>query len=453
MPKKTAFKKGRRSAPKRPTGRLDAVVADVHGQIFELADYAAVGMAGETQQPLATPETVPIPYGSELMMLPDRRPIVWHRQRKELQVLTRNPYAPDEPIFPVAAFNSPGYVISATSAYQETQQANPLPLFSYGAVGWKNGGFHTAAQQVDREPRQDLRQMPIEKVKAGVHLLQKELSGNRLLAHLQNCALNYGCPAGKNFFLGRYEAPLPVSQSCNAKCLGCLSLQPEGPISCSQHRIDFTPTATEIRQIALAHISRVPKAVVSFGQGCEGDPLLAADVIAAAIAEIRQHTHRGTIHMNSNASRPQALARLFDAGLDSLRVSINSLRPACYGAYFRPNGYRFEDVIKSVRLALDRGIHVSLNYLNLPGFTDSRQELATLERFLTRYPVAMIQWRNLNYDPMRYWQAMQAVSPSSDGIGIRRMLNRLHSQFPQLVFGYFNPPREKWNRRGKKQMT
>ena len=34
---------------------------------------------------------------------------------------------------------------------------------------------------------------------------------NRLFRHLETCALTYGCPAAKNLFLCRYEAPLPTS--------------------------------------------------------------------------------------------------------------------------------------------------------------------------------------------------------------------------------------------------
>ena len=54
----------------------------------------------------------------------------------------------------------------------------------------------------------------------------------------------------------------------------------------SQDRIDFKPSSNEIADVALCHIKRVKQGVVSFGQGCEGDPLLAADVIEPAIKEI-----------------------------------------------------------------------------------------------------------------------------------------------------------------------
>jgi hypothetical protein len=47
--------------------------------------------------------------------------------------------------------------------------------------------------------------------------------------------------------------------------------------------------------------------VVSFGQGCEGDPLMAARVIGPAIRLIREQTLDGTINMNTNASLPHIL--------------------------------------------------------------------------------------------------------------------------------------------------
>ena len=171
-------------------------------------------------------------------------------------------------------------------------------------------------------------------------------------------------------------------------------VQKHSDIPHSQDRIGFTPSPEEIAEVALEHIKRVDQSVVSFGQGCEGDPLLAADVIAPAIRLIRSETHRGTINMNTNASRPRALQQVIDAGLDSIRVSINSVRPECYQAYFRPKGYGFSDVLKSIELAVGSGLFVAVNYLNCPGFTDTAPEMKTLRRFLKQYRIQMIQWRN-----------------------------------------------------------
>ncbi len=421
---------------------LTALVADQAGEIFELDGYAAAGMAGPRLEPLSRAQTCNMPHGSELMYLPDRKPVLLNIKTGQLETLRENPYAAGETIFPVAAFNSPGYVLTRVSAYRETKMAQTLPLFSYGAVGWYNNNFRSAVVLVDSEPRQDLRRMQPKDVVAGVDRIRKQMPDNRLRAHLEKCALTYGCPAGKNFFLGRYEAPLPTAKQCNARCMGCLSLQKNSDIPHSQDRIAFTPSPQEIAEVALAHIRRVPKSVVSFGQGCEGDPLLAADVIEAAIYRIRRQTGSGTINMNTNGSLPVKLGRLFDAGLDSVRISMNSVRKKCYNAYFRPKGYSFSDVLKSIDMALAHEKFVAINYLNCPGFSDTPREVDALVRFLGKHPIHMIQWRNLNFDPIRYWNKMNALSRHGKPMGMETVLKRVRTQFPELKFGYFNPPKE-----------
>ncbi len=422
--------------------QLTALVANAKGEIFDLAGYGALGSDGPIQAPLSVANTCNLPFGSELMYLPFRMPVVYDLLQNCVVTLAENPYEPGEPIFPVAAFNSPGYVLSHTSAYAERPQAEFLPLFSYGAVGWHRGKFRSAVIEVDKEPRQDLRRMPLEKIKAGVMRLRRQMPRNRLRAHLEKCALTYGCPAGKNFFLGRYEAPLPTSQTCNASCLGCISLQTEDHMSCSQERIAFTPSPEEIAQVALAHIQRVKQAVVSFGQGCEGDPLMAAGTIGPAIRLIRSATGKGTINLNTNGSLPEKIRILLDAGLDSLRFSINSVRKECYTAYFRPKGYTFEDVVAGIDLALERGAHVAINYLNCPGFTDTPEERDALHGFIQAHPIQMIQWRNLNYDPLRYLQTMSKAANHGAPIGMQQLLDQVRRAFPELRFGYFNPPKE-----------
>jgi len=434
--------------PDRPskTGSnwLTAVVANQKGEIFELDGYAAVGMSGNRFVPLKKDQSVSIPYGSELMFLPHRTPILYAIQKQQCVSLGRNPYDVSKKIFPVAAFNSPGYIITHNSAYEDNPEAAPLPLFSYGAVGWFDGGFRSAVLQVDPERRQDLRLMPPEKVEAGIQRMRQKLPNNRLSHHLESCALTYGCPAGKNFFLGRYEAPLPTATTCNADCLGCLSLQKQPGISCSQERIAFAPTPEEIAGVALVHIHDVQQAIVSFGQGCEGEPLLAADVITPAIQLIRKKTSKGTIHINTNGSLPGVIRQLIGAGLDSVRISINSFREPWYQAYFRPKGYNFKDVIKTIRSCLENKVYVSINYLNMPGVIDSPEEADVLVNFLRQCPIQRIQWRNLNYDPIRYWTAMQSAASSGEPIGIRHLLTHIRTLFPDLSFGYFNPPKELW---------
>ncbi len=445
MPKPKSAR-NRSQGPNKKEGLryLDALVATEKGEVFELPGYAAVGMAGPRYVPLTTDNTVTMPHGSELMLLPGRIPVVYNIRKRAFQSLPENPYEPGQPLFPVAIFNSPGYVNAFVSAFEEREGAGFLPLFSYGAAGWGPGGFRSSVIQVDRERRQDLRLMPEDKIQEGVKRYRKQMPENRLRSHLEHCALVSGCPAAKNFFIGRCEAPLPSSRQCNARCLGCISLQNEPGISCCQERIAFTPTPEEIREVAAAHIEKVPDGVVSFGQGCEGDPLMVADVLREAVASIRKTTEHGTINLNSNASLPQQVERLFDSGLDSVRVSLNSVRKPCYTAYFRPNGYEFEHVLASIRVAADKGGHVALNYLNCPGVTDTPEEFEALTRFLEQNPVHLIQWRNLNYDPLRYRKIMEQADSQGESMGMGRVIASLKKRFPQLKHGYFNPPRHRF---------
>jgi len=423
---------------------LSAVVATPKGEVIDLEGYAAVAMSGDSFFLIEQEMCQKLPFGTELMFLPDRTPVAYNLKTRQLEELLCNPYAPGESIFPVAAFNSPGYLLAGTSAYVENKKTQILSLFSYGAVGWFRDHFYSASLLVDPEPRQDLRKMPVQKVKTGIFDLKKKYPQNRLITHLEKCALTYGCPAAKNFFLGRYEAPLPTSKICNARCVGCISLQEGSSVSCCQERIQFTPTPKEIAQVALFHIQRVPDSIVSFGQGCEGEPLMASNVIKPAIEKIRQATPKGTINLNTNGSLPEQLEELLDVGLDSIRVSVNSFQPTAYAAYFRPKGYSFDDVLKSIRHALDRKKYVAINYLNCPGFTDTPEEQEALFAFLKNYSVHLIQWRNLNFDPARYYALMKRCVSMRAPLGVPSLLTQIRKTFPLIRFGYFNPPKERF---------
>ena len=103
---------------------------------------------------------------------------------------------------------------------------------------------------------------------------------NRLVAHHGLvCVKEYGCPNAANLFLQRWEAPVAVSGGCNAACQGCISKQDSTSIQSPQARIGFVPTVEEIVEIAVPHLEKAPRAMISFGQGCEGEPLLKGDLI------------------------------------------------------------------------------------------------------------------------------------------------------------------------------
>ncbi len=63
---------------------------------------------------------------------------------------------------------------------------------------------------------------------------------------------------------------------------------------------------------------------------------------------------------------------------------------------------------------------------------------------MKQYPIHMIQWRNLNFDPLRYFKIMNAVASSGKPMGMKNLLQQVRKEFPHLKFGYFNPPKEKF---------
>jgi pyruvate-formate lyase-activating enzyme len=315
----------------------------------------------------------------------------------------------------------------------------PLPLFAYAAVGWHRGRFWAAGFRSDPDTRQEFASIPPETIGQRTRQRMQECPNNRLIQHLGKCSLTYGCPAAKNYFLGRFEAPLPTSPSCNAACLGCISLQPSGCCPATQDRIRFVPTAAEITEVAVPHLRQAKRPVVSFGQGCEGEPLMQAETIGEAIRAIRRQTSRGTINLNSNASRPDAVAALAAAGLDSIRVSMNSAQPEKHRLYYRPTDFGLDEVLESISIMKKLGKWVSLNYFMLPGFTDDPEEFAALCQLVEARKPDLIQLRNLNMDPDWYLAEM-GHHPTSKPMGIRRWLAELKKRFPALRFGYFNPP-------------
>jgi wyosine [tRNA(Phe)-imidazoG37] synthetase (radical SAM superfamily) len=191
-------------------------------------------------------------------------------------------------------------------------------------------------------------------------------------------------------------------------------------------------------EIAVPHLEKAAKAVVSFGQGCEGEPLLQASTLESSIRQMRAQTSKGTINLNTNASLPAVVDRLALAGLDSIRVSMNSARPEMHHRYYRPSGFSFAEVRQTIEVMKKHHRHVSLNYFILPGFTDDPDEYAALCELIESCKPDLIQLRNLNMDPEHYLQAV-GHAPVKPALGMLRWLNLLREQFPQLKFGYFNP--------------
>ncbi|AMK10698.1 MAG: radical SAM protein [Pseudodesulfovibrio sp.] len=416
------------TAKKKPQPHM--LFATPDGEIFDHPDLLMMVRRGNEFGLPRPDEITPLPDESEFFMLPGRHAMGYSQEHGQVEVMEE---------LAVAAFACPGNTVTGIAAYESDDDAPVLPLLSYAGIGYANGKFWVAAKQVDEDKRQVFSHIPPDRIEAGAHQIISELPDNRLVNHLAGCALTSGCPAAKNLALGRFECPLPTSRACNAECVGCISLQrPDSGFPSPQCRIAFRPTAEEIVQVMRRHESRERRPIFSFGQGCEGEPLLEAELICEAVKSYRDDGGTGTVNVNTNGSRHQAMPALKIAGVNSIRVSLNSARKDPYEAYYRPTGYTFEDVRETISKAHDVGLFVSLNLLFFPGITDTEEEFDALVELGETCRYDFIQLRNLNLDPELYLRLM-APFGHSPAMGFNNFKKRLKKALPWIEYGYFNP--------------
>ncbi len=415
---------------------MHLVYCNEESQVFDHPAYAPAFREGRGFCKVRKPDLVALPYGSLIFSLPGRIPIYFDSKRGDFIALEK---IGSQKVWAAASFLSSGYLRTYLPAYQTGPKVPLLSLWAYGGVVFMDDGFYVPAIRIDDDIRSDPEIHENDPaLKRRIKTLTNQYPKNRLVKQLALCASEYRCLCARNFFLERFEVPVPTTPSCNAKCLGCLSHQDEkAGFKPSQNRLAFKPTPEEITEVILHHFKHVKKPIASFGQGCEGEPILRGKDLAKAIKLVRAKTDQGTININTNGSLPEMVGLLIESGLDSIRISVNSLNPRYYSSYYKPVGYTFDDVLRSIDIALTAGIFVSMNLFFLPGVTDSEHEVKTLVNFLRKFPISMLQTRNLNIDPDFYMDSIDFKD--SKPLGIKNLIKDLKKGFPQLKLGYYNP--------------
>ncbi|WP_303814826.1 radical SAM protein [Selenomonas ruminantium] len=411
--------------PQKTNELITAVYADEDGNILDAPGMQGMGRTGRENILLKPEDLIPLPESADLMLLPDHLAV---GMASDGEVMPISGLA-------VAAILPAGYTRLYMPAYERAEEVERLPLYGYTAVVVYKDELYCAAVYTDENEKWDPVHYNTKDLKNLVKRTKKALPGNRIVEQVAGCSLKWHCCTAQNLFYRRWECGIPTSPVCNANCFGCISLQPAECCPSPQQRINFRPTPEEIAEVGVYHLQVAPDGIISFGQGCEGEPSLAADNIAAGIKLIRQQTDKGQINMNSNVGWTEGVKKIVDAGLDSLRVSIISAREEGYDAYYRAS-YHLENVKESIRYALDKGVYVSLNLLYFPGFNDREEELKAWQEFFRELPVQMIQVRNLNIDPDAFLDIMP--EPQGKAVGTRKFIETLHAEFPQLVIGSFS---------------
>ncbi len=378
-------------------------------------------------------DLIPLPDGVTLSMMPDRLAVGENRSGERQTLDASRGWA-------AAALLPIGYTRTLLPEYEKVPDTEPLPFFGYSAVAGINGRLYVAAIRTDDPRKWHPRAFNPRALHRLVRKKQSELPENRIVAQHAHCALDYSCPTASNLFFGRWEMAIAVSPGCNARCIGCISKQEEEDLISPQDRLTFIPTVREILEVAIPHLEQAEDAIVSFGQGCEGEPLLQWRRIEQAIKGMRTQTDKGIININTNASNPRWLQRLYDAGLDTIRASTISGHIETYNAYYRPIGYTFENVKESLKRARDAGVYSSINLLSFPGMIDREREVEALLSFVKETDLRLIQLRNLNIDPEVLLPRMPALDSMGKALGMREMIEIIKQELPEVEIGNFTRP-------------
>ncbi|ACG72718.1 Radical SAM domain protein [Anaeromyxobacter sp. K] len=419
--------------------------ADDRGTVYDHPTLLAAARSGDAVlRPAERP--LPLPEGATLCLLPGRRPVGVDPETGA-QVVLQEVKLGRRRVVPhaVGATLPPGYTrtllpAAARPPLATLDEAPTLPQWAYTAAGLGEDGPVVWALHTDRRSHWDPSRHSTPDLPAKVERLVS--TGNPIYRQLARCALEWRCFTAQNTFYARDEGAIPSSAACNAACVGCLSEQDEGMPPSSHERIARPPTAAEMADVAVRHLERATgRVMVSFGQGCEGEPLLRWKEIEKAIRLIRARTRRGTLHANTNGSLPEALARLVAAGLESVRISLNSASPDLYAAYYRPTGYGLEDVVRGVRAAKAGGAYVALNLLTFPGVTDRGGEAERLCRLVADTGVDQVQTRPLAIDPDVYMAIARDRGAPGEALGIPALVRALKRARPGLVVGNFSRAR------------
>ncbi len=413
--------------------KLNLAYADPEGRLIEEPELRplarsgwAVGGPGDEAPFDAT--WIPLPAGASIASLPDRLALARDDSGETIRL------SPDAG-WAVGAVLPPGYTRTLVPAYEEEEGARVLPIFGYAAVGFRSGKPVVAAARTDPLEWWQPRNFSGRDIQAAIAGARGDLAGNRLVEHLSRCATDYNCYTAQNTFYRRWEGSLPSSGPCNAMCVGCISEQ-WGEVESPQDRIGFRPTVEEVVELATWHLGGEEAVIVSFGQGCEGEPLMRAD-LPEMVARIKAERPRAFVNVNTNGSRPEVIQAMVDAGLDGARVSVFSFNDDFFRAYYRPKDYGLEQVHETLASLRRGGRRVAINLLSFPGVSDDEGELASLEAAIDRHQVDQVQMRSLNLDPL--W-LLRRLPRQTRGIGLEAMMARLEARFERLRLGNFTLP-------------
>ena len=397
--------------------------ADRQGNIY---DHPSLKMAVRSENYNFVPyetELIDLPESSKLYFMPNTQPVAYNQDLANMETFSGGTG--------ISALLPQGYLRLFLPASKKLGN-EPLPSYAYTAVGWLNGKFAVPAIKIDDDSEWNPSNYDFtDAFRFKANGLIKKYPENRIYKYLSICANENGSLAARNVFMGKGECPIPVSQETELSLCG----KAEGV-----KKLNFTPSVKEIVEVALNHHAVSPKSIISFGAFCDGDPLDEAELIAKSVQMIKKKAPELTININSNCTSPEKLKQLLDAGIDSLRVGMNSANHTTYEMFYSPTGYDFGDVLKSIELANKYKIYVTLGLLTIPGMNDREGEVNILMDFLGAYNIDLIQLLDLSADADLLFDKLKFKT--EEILGIKNMLKLIKRKNKNVRFGCFNRTKE-----------
>lgn len=116
---------------------------DVEGSLFDIPGYRGLSRKGNKVLPLEGKELIPLPQGSALYSLPDRKPALW--KKGEVEILPH-------PLTAVGAVLPEGYILTGLPAFEKDEESKELlPSLPYAAMAcWQNKNWVAAVSLAKR---------------------------------------------------------------------------------------------------------------------------------------------------------------------------------------------------------------------------------------------------------------------------------------------------------------
>lgn len=368
---------------------LTAIHTDRTGRIVVAADYGAAAQAGGPAR--AFEQGIPLPPLAKVVPLPDRDALGIDRLGR--------PRSLGAGRWAVAAILGPGHLRTRLPAYIGRDDAAPLEAQGYAAVAaGVDGTLIVAAVPTGERPAPAA---PTEAVlAAAITAGLRAHPSSAALRQLARRARELEDAGSAALFLGQGDGLLPV--------------------------VGERITGADLAEIAIAHLAAGGSGV-TFGLTGDPDPLVRPRVVADAAGRIRSAVPTARIAVRSNAAAPAAIARVAEAGVDTLVVSLTSARPETYERLRPDRDIRWPEVRGGIRQAVASGLSVTIELLVLPGLTDRAEEADALVALLRELPSgSRVRLRDLAADPYLVLRA----NPGSQPLGVEVLLARLRAEAP-----------------------